>query len=122
MSARTRVARCAAAPSTLALPSLARSRPSSSRIVVVFPAPLGPRKPKTSPSATSSERSSSARTLPYFLPRPRVAIAAPMSGRERVELVVQRGRGGRPLRPDLGERAEDALRQRSGHLGVEAGG
>src|ERR1019366_2165943 len=35
------------------------------RIVVVLPAPLGPRKPMTCPAGTSKERSSSAVTAPY---------------------------------------------------------
>ena len=35
-----------------AVPEVGRSRPSSVRIVVVLPAPLGPRKPNTSPGAT----------------------------------------------------------------------
>ena len=36
----------------------------SVRTVVVFPAPLGPRKPKTSPRATSNETSSNASRSP----------------------------------------------------------
>jgi hypothetical protein len=39
------------------------------RMVVVFPAPLGPRKPKTSPRRTSSERRSTAVKSPYFFVR-----------------------------------------------------
>jgi hypothetical protein len=37
------------------LPELGRMRPTSMRIVVVFPAPFGPRKPKTSPGSISNE-------------------------------------------------------------------
>ena len=47
-------------PSTSASPALGRSRPSSARIVVVLPAPLGPRKPVTVPASTEKERSSTA--------------------------------------------------------------
>jgi hypothetical protein len=36
--------------------------------VVVFPAPLGPRKPKISPWAISNERLAAARTRPNDLP------------------------------------------------------
>jgi hypothetical protein len=38
-------------------------------IVVVFPAPFGPRKAKISPAWTSSEMSSTADTSPYFFTR-----------------------------------------------------
>jgi hypothetical protein len=42
------------------LVEVGRNRPIIMRIVVVLPAPFGPRKPKISPRATSSERSSTA--------------------------------------------------------------
>src|SRR5699024_11079343 len=42
----------------------ARSNPSSTRIAVDFPAPLGPRNPCTSPGATRRSSSSSARNRP----------------------------------------------------------
>src|SRR3990172_2127649 len=38
---------------TCACPDVGRDRPVSMRIVVVLPAPLGPRKPNTSPSCTA---------------------------------------------------------------------
>src|ERR1035437_1282757 len=40
-------------PATVPVPAEGRRRPQSIRIVVDFPAPLGPRKPKISPRATS---------------------------------------------------------------------
>ena len=40
-------------PSSSACPLVAKARPSSSRIVVVFPEPLGPRKPYTEPRGTA---------------------------------------------------------------------
>ena len=40
-------------PATRALPEVGRASVQSMLIVVVLPAPLGPRKPKTSPAATS---------------------------------------------------------------------
>src|SRR6266568_8471554 len=36
-------------------PAVGRMRPTSIRIVVVFPAPFGPRKPKTSPWRSANE-------------------------------------------------------------------
>src|SRR5690348_3484384 len=48
-------------------PLVGRSRPISSRIVVLLPAPFGPRKPKTSPSSTENETSLMARLAPYVL-------------------------------------------------------
>src|SRR5258706_15859182 len=45
-------------------PRSGRASPTSIRIVVVFPAPLGPRKPKTSPAQTSKETSDTTSRLP----------------------------------------------------------
>ena len=56
-------------PNTDADPAVGWRKPSSSRIIVDLPAPFGPRKPKISPSWTSIESSSSARTSPAG-PRP----------------------------------------------------
>jgi len=42
-------------PLTVAEPALEDSRPQSIRIVVDFPAPFGPRKPKISPLWTENE-------------------------------------------------------------------
>src|SRR4029450_5149544 len=60
------------------MPELARVIPSRIRIVVVFPAPFGPRKPCTSPVRTSRSRPSRARVRPNVLTRPSVLIAAGM--------------------------------------------
>jgi hypothetical protein len=38
-------------PTTVAAPAVGVSRPVSMRIVVVFPEPFAPRRPKTSPRA-----------------------------------------------------------------------
>src|SRR5262249_56900696 len=43
-------------------PESGTTRPTTDRTNVVFPAPLGPRRPRISPSRTSSETPSSART------------------------------------------------------------
>ena len=45
-------------------PLVGCSSPSSVRIVVVLPAPLGPRNPKTSPASTANDTSSIPRALP----------------------------------------------------------
>ena len=44
--------------------------PKMARIVVVLPAPFGPRKPTTCPAGTWKERSARAVTLPYVRPEP----------------------------------------------------
>src|SRR5660397_70342 len=51
------------------------SRPSRTRIVVVLPEPLGPRKPVTWPVGTERSSSRSARTDPKFLVRPSISTA-----------------------------------------------
>src|ERR1700683_4038458 len=56
-------------PLTLALPEVGVSNPQSTRIVVDFPAPLGPRKPKISPLDTSRETWSTATNEPKVLTR-----------------------------------------------------
>src|SRR5438132_112902 len=53
-------------PATRALPLLGRSRPTSILMVVVLPAPLGPRKPNSSPAPTSRSRSSTGLRLQVF--------------------------------------------------------
>ena len=51
-------------PSTSARPRSGRSRSRSSRIVVVLPAPFGPRKPKISPRGTVRSRSTTPGVAP----------------------------------------------------------
>jgi hypothetical protein len=46
------------------LPALLRAKPTIALMVVVLPAPLGPRKPKNSPDATRSEMPFTAVKLP----------------------------------------------------------
>jgi hypothetical protein len=58
----------------LAVPLVFDIRQQSILMVVVFPAPFGPRKPKTSPSLTCSVRFSTAVRLPNFLVRFSVSI------------------------------------------------
>src|SRR5215212_5141866 len=52
-------------PKTLACPDVGRMRSSRIRIVVVFPAPFGPRNPKISPPWTARSTSTMPRNLPY---------------------------------------------------------
>src|SRR5258706_1958666 len=49
---------------TVAEPEVGAMRVPSVRTVVVFPAPFGPRKPKTSPRSTANETSSKAMRSP----------------------------------------------------------
>ena len=61
-------------PPIVALPLVLDIRQQSILTVVVFPAPFGPRKPKTSPSSTCRVRFSTAVRLPNFLVRFSVSI------------------------------------------------
>src|SRR2546427_4220669 len=62
------------------MPEVGRMRPTSIRRVVVFPAPLGPRKPYTSPRLTLISTESTARTpFPYRLVRPLVSMTVVFS-------------------------------------------
>src|SRR5689334_18151606 len=63
------------APSTQPSPALGRASPTSSLTAVVFPAPLGPRKPKTSARRTLIVRPLSATVFPYRLARSCVCTA-----------------------------------------------
>src|SRR5438105_84262 len=56
-----------------ASPPSGRTKPVTHLVKVVLPAPLGPRKPKTSPRCTSRSMPRSAWTWPYLLLRPRVS-------------------------------------------------
>ena len=57
------------APTTQAVPADGRLSVASMRMVVLFPAPLGPRKPKMLPSGTSMSRCCRALSAPYRLDR-----------------------------------------------------
>src|SRR5437764_8610110 len=61
-------------PATLAVPALGGRKHVRTRIVVVFPAPLGPRKPTICPLATSKEMLSTATVRAYLLVRPLTVI------------------------------------------------
>src|SRR5215472_10212191 len=61
-------------PATLAVPSVGGRKQVRIRIVVVFPAPLGPRKPTICPLSTSNEMLSTATVRAYRLVRPSTLI------------------------------------------------
>src|SRR5687768_15471705 len=56
-------------PAIFALPDVGGRNPVRIFIVVLLPAPLGPRKPTISPFSTSNEMSFTAVKEPYFLVR-----------------------------------------------------
>src|SRR5271155_5537085 len=61
----------------VAVPAEGCTSPSSMRRVVVFPEPLGPRKPVTRPGSTVNERSSTANTSPKCLDSPLISMGSP---------------------------------------------
>src|SRR5438132_8890001 len=70
-------------PKTETLPPVGRKRPSISRMVVVLPAPFGPRKPKVSPARTEKEALSIPRRRPYRLVSSRASMTTSISGSGR---------------------------------------
>src|SRR5271165_3943799 len=56
-------------PQMIAVPEVGATKPVIIFIVVDLPAPLGPRKPKTSPRATANDTSSTALSAPKCLTR-----------------------------------------------------
>src|SRR5579871_6188240 len=61
-------------PATFALPSVGGRKQVRMRMVVVLPAPLGPRKPTICPFSTSKEMLSTATVRAYRLVRPSTLI------------------------------------------------
>src|SRR5687768_3344203 len=72
-------------------PALGWRMDAMQRIVVVFPAPLGPRSPTISPPSTRNERFRTAARLPKYLVRPWISSIPGLSDRDRLH---------RPVRPD----------------------
>src|SRR5690242_4083349 len=66
-------------PSIMIAPKSGRSRPATSRSVVVLPAPLGPSRTKNSPSSMESEKSRTASVVPKRL-LTRSSITSAMAG------------------------------------------
>src|SRR5262245_11819005 len=67
-------------PSTVASPPLSGSRPVSILMTVVFPLPLGPRKPKISPLATAKLTLFTAVNFPNVRTSPRAEMAGSAPG------------------------------------------
>src|SRR5436189_5817708 len=61
-------------PATFAVPDVGGKKQVKTRIVVVFPAPFGPRKPTICPFSTSKEMLSTATVRAYRLVRPSTLI------------------------------------------------
>src|SRR6185436_3754890 len=61
-------------PATFAVPEVGGKKHVRTRIVVVFPAPLGPRNPTICPFSTSNEMLSTATVRAYRLLRPSTLI------------------------------------------------
>src|SRR5215217_2666576 len=59
-----------------AVPAVGGMKPASMRMVVDLPAPLGPRKPSTSPRSTVKETSSTAVKPPKRLVKRSISISA----------------------------------------------
>src|SRR5215831_2162545 len=82
-------------------------RSSSRRIVVVLPAPFGPRKPKTSPCSTARSTSMIPRWAPYDLVSCSVSMMAVIDCSFSAEPVVEGG--GVEGRPRPRGKAQDSL-------------
>src|SRR5436189_5681239 len=61
-------------PATFAVPDVGGKKQVKTRIVVVFPAPFGPKKPTICPFSTSKEILSTATVRAYRLVRPSTLI------------------------------------------------
>ena len=70
-------------PSSRIVPEVGGARPISILIVVVLPAPLGPRKPKKQPRGTLKVRPSTAAFSSYSFRRSWTSIAGERSAGER---------------------------------------
>src|SRR5262249_55702683 len=66
-------------PATVARPVVGARRPHSILMVVVLPAPLGPRNPKICPPSTCSDSSATASSVPKRRPRPSVRTTGAVS-------------------------------------------
>src|SRR5215208_5266143 len=75
-------------PSTSTRPALGSERPAMMRIVVVLPAPFGPRKPKISPCSAVSDRRSTAVKSPYFFVRSSITIIGVRLSSARLNLQI----------------------------------
>ena len=84
-------------PATLALPAVGRASPVRIRIVVVLPAPFGPRSPKTDPGRHVEVEAVEREDAPNRLDSPRAWIARP--GQRHRDPGRSQGRGHASSRP-----------------------
>src|ERR1017187_2898724 len=82
-------------PAMVAVPEVGGRKQVRTRIVVVLPAPLGPRKPTIWPFSTSKEMSSTATVRAYRLVRPSTLIILMFQTRQTWLLSLRRESGGR---------------------------
>src|SRR5580658_5445533 len=75
---------CTSKPATLAVPEVGGRKQVRMRMVVVLPAPLGPRKPTICPLSTSKEILSTATVRAYRLVRPSTLIILRYPGRNEL--------------------------------------
>src|SRR5215472_7367993 len=90
---------CTSKPAIVALPAVGGRKQVRTRIVVVFPAPLGPRKPTIWPFSTSKEMSSTATVRAYRLVRPSTLIILMIQTRETSEVAFWQRKGASVLAP-----------------------
>src|SRR5690606_22965542 len=74
-------------PSTRSCPPVRSRVPPIIRIVVDFPAPLGPSRPKLSPACTSKSIPSTATTPPYSLRSPCALIAGSVTSQDATSVL-----------------------------------
>src|SRR5215207_5257031 len=100
-------------PSQRTVPESAVASPKTQRIVVVLPAPFGPRKPTSRPRRAVNDAPSSARTAPYRLDRSSISsmvlrsIVAETTGQPALDArqaVRTRAGPGPPRRAGAGSR------------------
>src|SRR6202034_4307551 len=75
-------------PRIVPRPDVGRTRPSSIRIVVVFPAPFGPTNPQTDPEGMASATSSTTVRSPKRLVSPVVATVSGPADRSPVRYIA----------------------------------
>ena len=78
------------------VPWVAGVSPTMTRIVVVFPAPFGPRKPVTRPGSATKVMSSTAVKEPYFLVSLSTVIMGPSLSRGTQDRIRNWSRPTRP--------------------------
>src|SRR5262249_37152478 len=83
-------------PATVARPVVGGRRPHSILMVVVLPAPFGPRNPKICPPSTCNDRSATASSVPKRRPSPSVRTTGAVSRPEATDTLTGGGSRGPP--------------------------